>query len=123
MRPDLDHLENYRWPEGPIPSRTGDRHGVFYIRRGSITICVLAAEACDLSPWEHVSAHVKEGGGKMRVPTWGEMCWLKDQFWNDAECVIQYHPPRSDWVNTHPFVLHLWKPVGIDLPRPPIFAV
>lgn len=51
------------------------------------------------------------------------MCWLKDQFWDEEECVVQFHPPRSDYVNNHPFVLHLWKPLAVEMPRPPSIAV
>ena len=40
--------------------------------------------------WEHVSVSYKN-----RVPTWDEMCKVKDMFWNDEECVVQYHPPKS----------------------------
>ena len=66
----------------------------------------------------HVSVSAKD-----RCPTWGEMCWVKDQFWGPEECVIQYHPPRSRYVNAHPFCLHLWRPVGLDLPQPPEWAL
>jgi hypothetical protein len=47
------------------------------------------------------------------------MCFVKDLFWDDEECVMQLHPPKSDYVNCHPNCLHLWKPVGQDIPRPP----
>jgi len=53
-----------------------------------------------------------------RCPTWEEMCLVKDLFWDDTDCVIQYHPSRSDYVNNHPYCLHLWRPIGIELPRP-----
>lgn len=69
--------------------------------------------------WEHVSVSRQD-----RCPTWEEMCAIKSLFWIDPEdCVVQYHPPRSDYVNCHPFCLHLWRPVGITLPRPPSLMV
>lgn len=43
----------------------------------------------------------------------------KDIFWGPEETVIQYHPPKSEYVNNHPSVLHLWRPTGVDLPLPP----
>lgn len=64
--------------------------------------------------WEHVSVSSPFG-----CPTWKEMCWVKGVFWNPDECVIEYHPPQSDYVNIHPNVLHLWKPVGVVIPMPP----
>lgn len=75
---------------------------------------------CDfpLPAWEHVSVSCPH-----RCPTWDEMCWVKEQFWNDDECVIQFHPPRAEYINNHNFCLHLWKPVGVEIPRPPAGAV
>jgi len=78
-------------------------------------------------PWEHVSARtaIKKYHGRMfeRAPTWDEMCLLKEIFWGDDECVMQLHPKKADYVNQHPCVLHLWKPIGIEIPTPPKIAV
>lgn len=68
--------------------------------------------------WEHVSASFER-----RCPTWNEMSMLKSLFWDDDECVLQYHPPRTQYVNIHPFTLHLWKPVGFKFPIPPMHYV
>lgn len=65
--------------------------------------------------WEHVSVSYKN-----RVPTWDEMCKVKDMFWKDNECVVQYHPPKSEYVNVHPYCLHLWKKSDGEFERPPI---
>lgn len=64
--------------------------------------------------WEHVSVSFAN-----RTPTWDEMCKIKDMFWNEDECVVQYHPPKSDYVNVHPYCLHLWKPIGKEIITPP----
>jgi hypothetical protein len=71
------------------------------------------------TPWEHVSVSTRAGV----VPPWDVMCWVKDQFWEDTEWVIQFHPAAADYVNVHPGVLHLWRPVGVELPKPPRAAV
>lgn len=63
--------------------------------------------------WEHVSVSLEN-----RCPTWDEMCQVKSMFWRDDECVIQFHPPEKDYVRTHPYVLHLWKP-PYPTPLPP----
>jgi hypothetical protein len=34
---------------------------------------------------------------------------VKDMFWESNETVIQYHPAASEYVNTHPYCLHLWR--------------
>lgn len=46
------------------------------------------------------------------------MCFVKDLFWTEDEAAIQFHPPRSEYVNNHSGCLHLWKPVGIQFPLP-----
>lgn len=66
--------------------------------------------------WEHVSVSIM---GEDRCPTWEEMCFIKDIFWNKDEVVIQYHPAEAEYIRAHPYALHLWKPIGIDLPTPP----
>lgn len=64
--------------------------------------------------WEHVSVSLPT-----RCPTWDEMCWIKRLFWDDEECVVQFHPPKSQYVNNHPFCLHLWRPTETTIPTPP----
>lgn len=76
----------------------------------------------DGEDWEHVSVHITEFG-KQRTPTWDEMCVVKDLFWQAEETVVQYHPAKSDYVNTHPHVLHLWRPTNGGLPNPPLIFV
>ncbi|MBU8870651.1 MAG: hypothetical protein KOO60_07295 [Gemmatimonadales bacterium] len=71
--------------------------------------------------WEHVSVSVV--GNRKATPTWDEMCAIKDMIFAPDECVIQYHPPASDYVNTHPGVLHLWRPVNGEIPMPPKWMV
>lgn len=71
--------------------------------------------------WEHVSID-----GKKRMPTWEEMCELKDMFFNDDECCVQYHPPKSEYVNNIPYCLHIWKPIeqySGKFPMPPSMFV
>lgn len=71
-------------------------------------------------PWEHVSVSVR---GANRCPNWPEMHFIKQVFWDDEDCVMQLHPPKSDYVNCHPFVLHLWRPIEEAIPRPPSITV
>lgn len=64
--------------------------------------------------WEHVSVSPKH---KFYMPSWEDMCVLKDIFFNDEEEVYQIHPPKSQYVNVKENCLHLWKPIGIDLAK------
>lgn len=51
------------------------------------------------------------------------MCFIKDLFWDEDDTVIQFHPPRSEYVNCHPHCLHLWRPIGIEIATPPKWMV
>lgn len=64
--------------------------------------------------WEHVSVSL-DG----RPPNWAEMCFVKDLFWEEEETVVQFHPPKSEYVNFHPRCLHLWKHKQHVFPLPP----
>lgn len=78
----------------------------------------LFAIVSDQLGWEHVSVSRKD-----RTPTWDEMCQIKQLFWDDEDCVVQYHPPRSEYVNNHQFCLHMWRIVGGHFPMPPSIMV
>lgn len=69
--------------------------------------------ASDGMGWEHVSVSRRD-----RCPTWDEMCQVKALFWSDEDCVVQFHPPKRDYVNNHPYCLHLWRLQGGEFPRP-----
>jgi hypothetical protein len=55
--------------------------------------------------WEHVSISIRDATGETFLPTWDEMCLAKETFWGPEETVVQFHPPRSQYVNNHPKVL------------------
>lgn len=70
--------------------------------------------------WEHVSvAPVKRN----KIPTWEQMCAVKDVFFKDDEAVIQIHPPKAEYVNMMTNCLHLWRPISKQLVLPPSFMV
>jgi len=73
-----------------------------------------------LSLWEHVSVSLIYAD---RCPTWQEMCFIKNIFWDEEDSVIQYHPAKKDYVNYHPHTLHLWNPIGFAIPTPPSILV
>lgn len=64
--------------------------------------------------WDHVSVSHRN-----KTPSWEEMCMVKDIFFDEEECVIQYHPPKSQYVNNHPYCLHLWRPQNKEVLMPP----
>lgn len=77
--------------------------------------------ASDGLGWEHVSVRAESGKGRQRVPSWKEMCFVKALCWDDEDPVMQLHPRRSEYVNNHPCVLHLWRPNEgiVVIPEPP----
>jgi hypothetical protein len=36
---------------------------------------------------------------------------------------VQFHPPKSEYVNHHPYTLHLWKPRYVKVVTPPWWLV
>ena len=90
------------------------------------TLWVIASDGSDSRVpeclgWEHVSVHAYRGSGrsgKFRTPNWREMCRVKDTFWDAEDVVMQLHPKRSEYVNAHPYVLHLWRPRHLPIPTP-----
>lgn len=82
--------------------------------------------------WEHVSVHAYRARKvdvtallrpdrvpQTRTPTWKEMAFVKSLCWEDEDVVVQYHPRKSEYVNAHPNVLHLWCVRGHAFPTPP----
>ena len=61
---------------------------------------------------EHVSISPVH---KFRIPSWDDMCALKDIFFYDEEEAYQIHPKKSEYVNFKSNCLHLWKPIGHEL--------
>lgn len=105
-----------------ITNSTADgNNGVFKIPLSKYTTAFCIAS--DGMGWEHVSVHIEDKTRKkyqqQRVPSWEEMCWIKDLFWSKEDTVIQYHPAKKDYVNNHPYTLHLWRPIENDFPKPP----
>ncbi len=92
-------------------------NGHFIVSHNKVALAIISSNG---GGWEHVSIHVI---GKKRVPTWEEMCWVKDLFWDVEETVVQFHPAQSNYVNLHPYVLHLWKRVGESFSLPPMSFV
>lgn len=116
------HVPNkYRWRNHPIiPSHDGmGNRGFFVIPHFKISNCEIKIQASEGFGWEHVSVSIGEVGKKSkRVPNWAEMCYVKDLFWDEEDTVIQFHPAKSQYVNLHEFVLHLWRPTNEKLPIP-----
>lgn len=108
----MKYPERYRAPHpGGYPHKKGDQYGWFEVERiGKTKLCIMASPPD--GEWQHVSVSTRH-----RCPDWQEMCFVKSLFWDDEECVVQFHPPKSEYVNNHDFCLHLWKYNG-QMPMP-----
>ena len=111
-------IDKYRFNDDPrFTSEPGYNYGVFMIKRNGVVLKVIAGYD---GVWEHVSVSVIGRSPIFnRCATWEEMCFVKDLFWHEDETVIQFHPKKSEYINLHEHVLHLWKKVGseYELPR------
>jgi hypothetical protein len=133
MKKDWTHLEGDRVRQnGPWSSKTGDTFGVFsHLMDNGVTLVMIATNGdpntLETGEWEHVSVHARQpkldGSIEARIPTWDEMCKVKQLFWERHETVVQYHPPEENYVNVHDHVLHLWRPINKELPAPPKICV
>jgi hypothetical protein len=90
------------------------------IRAGKRLACIVS----DQEGWEHVSVTDQSTRRSNETPpTWDDMSFIKSAFWDDEECVMQLHVPRSEWINEHEGCLHLWRPKECEIPRPPSIFV
>jgi len=78
--------------------------------------------ASDGAGWEHVSVSIYGTRARSVLPNWTAMCRVRDLFWDRDDCVAQFHPPRAQYVDFAQ-VLHLWRPVGVQLPMPHAWMV
>lgn len=103
--------EKYRVTSGLMGSTAAEgNNGAFMVPFRSYGFFVVASDGLG---WEHVSVSLKN-----RTPNWEEMSFFKDLFWDPEDCVVQFHPPKSEHVNNHPHCLHLWRMSGENFPRP-----
>lgn len=70
--------------------------------------------------WEHVSVSPY---AKRTMPTWDDMCTIKNIFWNEDEAVIQVHPAKAEYVNMVENCLHLWRCTYKEMVLPPSILV
>ena len=128
MRSTFDkNVEKGRVRDGQFATAPGTPYGAFFLLSpmSAVTLKVIVsdeiawkADGMPGEPWDHVSVSTQA-----RVPNWAEMCWIKSLFFDDEETVVQYHPAKSEYVNVHPFVLHLWRKCGEPFPMPPVECV
>lgn len=120
-----DIAEKGRVVTGSWATSHGNTYGHFLLLAPSGALLFAVVADGEETRFDHVSVSVRHQGGTKtpRCPTWEEMCWIKSLFWDEEDTVIQYHPPRSKYVNRHAHCLHLWKPLDFPVPTPPEWTI
>jgi hypothetical protein len=90
-------------------------NGVFWPVFQNRTLKVVVSDGGE---WDHVSVSCEN-----RCPNWAEMCFVKELFFEDDETVVQFHPKKSEYVNNHPYCLHLWRKQDGEHELPPSIMV
>ena len=113
-------LEDGRVTSGPMASdeRYGLTGAFSLISPKGTELHVVSSGPNTPTGWEHVSVSTTN-----RCPNWPEMCWVKDRFWERHETVVQYHPPEENYVNHHPYCLHMFRHPTLPFPMPPALLV
>lgn len=107
----LNTLNRFRIPH---PMFVVDEHsGAFVIPNKQDEPLGVIASIED-GQWDHVSVSLPD-----RCPSWDDMRFIKDLFFEDEEEAYQFHPKKSEYVNSHPFCLHLWRRRDGQIDRPP----
>lgn len=114
----LENVEKYRarHPLG-FKHSTGDNFGWFEVpsivnRHLKLSVMVGPMD----ENWQHVSVSTRLA----RCPYWEEMCQIKDLFFGEDKCVVQFHPKKKDYINIASNCLHLWAlNDGTEFPMPP----
>jgi hypothetical protein len=134
-----NRVDRYRIPHpaGEIPKDQRPYVGCFtvpkvnnvkpgYGFRETVQLRVIASRGGDPYPdsvddpgnrWDHVSVSLPD-----RCPTWEEMCFIKELFFFPNEPAMQLHPV-AEYINNHPYCLHLWRPLDQKIPLPPSILV
>jgi len=111
----LDHLDRFR---KTLHGSRGDQYNGSFLLPGPAK-AALRVIASNGGGWDHVSVSIPQF---LRLPTWPEMAYVKDLFFDPDDTVMQLHPPASDYINNWE-VLHMWRPQFDDIPMPPAWMV
>jgi hypothetical protein len=104
-----------------VEGETYDINGVYLIKsKKHGRLLIIASNDCN---WDHVSVSRRIKNNMSKIPNWEAMSYVKDLFFLNNETVIQFHPEKTSYINTHPHVLHLWRSQLHEHILPPIELV
>lgn len=85
--------------------------GSKYLNARSRMAVIASVEEHDGQRWLHVSCSFPD-----RLPSWDDLKMVKETFIGREALALQVLPPETEYVNLHPYCLHLWA--RIDGVRP-----
>jgi hypothetical protein len=71
-------------------------------------LACLEVECIDGELWAHLSV-----SGRGHIPSWDQLRWCKELLLGDRKA-IQVLPPKAEYVNVNPYVLHLYAALEKD---------
>jgi len=80
----------------------------YYRRADGMTVISEVAEY-QKRLWLHVSCAYAS-----KLPTWADLREVKQVFCGPKRLAISIMPSEAEYVNIHPYVLHLWCPLDHD---------
>lgn len=78
--------------------------GAAYRNRTGLLVIISCCIEGDGKNWVHLSVSKRK-----QCPSWDELVQVKELFLGKEALALQLLPPRSEWVNDHPFCLHLYQ--------------
>lgn len=121
----LNNINNFRRVDLYGDGFVGDEYnGAFIINKYKNGEFYLVIASNGLG-WDHISVtlHKKNGTNIKRCPSFEEMQMVKEKIFTEEEVVFQLHPREEEYINTHPYCLHLWKPNNRSMIVPPLYSV
>jgi hypothetical protein len=79
-------------------------------RISGMTVLLSGRVELDGKRWVHLSVSYPD-----RLPTWEDLVYAKELFMGRESRALQVIPPRSEYINLHPYVLHLWSCIDGDV--------
>ena len=107
-------IEKYRIKKGRVGSIAEFKNNGQFEIPSCISGRNLLIQISDGQGWDHVSVSAWSGHKKKRarIPTWKEMCYVKNLFFEPDEVVIQYHPAEKNYINMAKTVVEKEFPEG-----------
>lgn len=78
--------------------------GAWFRRADGLQVCVTEERHPDGVEWMHVSV-----ARRSRLPSWEDVKVVRNLFLNPDAEAFQMLPPQAEYVNTHPYALHMWS--------------